>query len=77
MSITQTIEVPVNRRIVLDVPPQIPMGQVIITFTPKTTAYQIVTAQELQKNRQRGCVKGDYWMAEDFDAPLEDFKDYM
>jgi hypothetical protein len=26
-----------------------------------------------------GCAKGegDYWMADDFDAPLDDFKDYM
>jgi DNA-damage-inducible protein J len=25
----------------------------------------------------RGCMKGKIWMAEDFDAPLEDFKAYM
>jgi antitoxin component of RelBE/YafQ-DinJ toxin-antitoxin module len=25
----------------------------------------------------RGCMKGKMWMAKDFDAPLEDFKDYM
>jgi len=25
----------------------------------------------------RGCMKGKMWMADDFDAPLEDFKDYM
>ena len=24
-----------------------------------------------------GCMKGKIWMADDFNAPLEDFKDYM
>jgi hypothetical protein len=24
-----------------------------------------------------GCAKGRIWMAEDFDEPLEDFKEYM
>ncbi|MFY7912552.1 MAG: DUF2281 domain-containing protein [Emticicia sp.] len=24
-----------------------------------------------------GCMKGTFKMADDFDAPLEDFKDYM
>jgi hypothetical protein len=25
----------------------------------------------------RGCMKGKMWMADDFDAPLEDMKEYM
>jgi DNA-damage-inducible protein J len=25
----------------------------------------------------RGCMKGKIWMADDFDAPLDDFKEYM
>jgi hypothetical protein len=24
-----------------------------------------------------GCMKGKVWMADDFDAPLDDFKEYM
>lgn len=27
--------------------------------------------------RAGGSAKGKIWMADDFDAPLEDFKDYM
>ena len=27
--------------------------------------------------RRAGTAKGTFWMSEDFDAPLEDFKDYM
>jgi hypothetical protein len=25
----------------------------------------------------RGCMKGKMWIADDFDAPLEDMKEYM
>jgi DNA-damage-inducible protein J len=25
----------------------------------------------------RGCMKGKMWTADDFDAPLEDFREYM
>ena len=24
-----------------------------------------------------GCAKGQFWMSDDFDAPLEDFAEYM
>jgi len=26
---------------------------------------------------KRGCMKGKMWMADDFDEPPEDFKEYM
>ena len=34
MTITQTVDIPADRRITLEVPPQIPVGSVILTFTP-------------------------------------------
>lgn len=36
-------------------------------------------ASELQKKKRGGfgIWKGKVWMADDFDAPLEDMKDYM
>jgi hypothetical protein len=34
MSVTQTVEIPANRRITLEVPPEVPVGRVILTFTP-------------------------------------------
>jgi len=34
MTITQTVEIPANRRITLEVPREIPMGRTIIAFTP-------------------------------------------
>jgi len=69
MTITQTVEIPANRLITLEVPREIPSGQVILTFTPAKT--------EQKKVPVFGCAKGKYRMTEDFDAPLEDFKDYM
>ncbi|MFG3817552.1 type II toxin-antitoxin system VapB family antitoxin [Limnothrix redekei] len=29
------------------------------------------------KKRKAGLLKGKIWMADDFDAPLEDFKNYV
>ncbi|MFM7424534.1 MAG: DUF2281 domain-containing protein [Elainella sp.] len=39
-----------------------------------------IIVQELapqKKRRQSGSAKGQVWMAPDFDAPLEDFQEYM
>jgi hypothetical protein len=71
MTVTQTVDIPASHRLTIDVPPEIPAGPVILTFTPKAAD------QEQKKERGFGCLKGQIWMAEDFDAPLEDFKDYM
>jgi len=71
MSITQTVEIPDSHRLTIDVPREVPAGPVILTFTPKQTM------QERKKEREFGCAKGQFWMADDFDEPLEDFKDYM
>jgi len=34
-------------------------------------------ATSTKKRGGLGSMKGEVWMAEDFDAPLEEFKDYM
>jgi len=34
MTITQTVEIPADRRITLEVPREVPTGPVILTFTP-------------------------------------------
>ncbi|GHU28387.1 hypothetical protein FACS1894172_05430 [Spirochaetia bacterium] len=39
MTIEQTVEVPPNRRLTIDVPRDIPAGPVILTFTPKAAAH--------------------------------------
>jgi len=33
MSVTQTVEIPISRRLTIDVPREIPAGQAILTFT--------------------------------------------
>lgn len=38
--------------------------------------FPMMTGQ-VQKTPQPGSMKGKIWMTEDFDAPLEDFKEYM
>ena len=36
-----------------------------------------VSAEPVKKTPKPGCMKGKIWMAEDFDAPLDDFREYM
>ncbi len=38
---------------------------------------EIIEDKEPTQYRQAGSLKGKITMTEDFDAPLEDFKDYM
>ena len=34
MTITQTVEIPANRRLIIEVPREIPAGRTILSFTP-------------------------------------------
>lgn len=36
-----------------------------------------VSAEPVKKTPKAGGWEGKIWMAEDFDAPLEDFREYM
>ena len=74
MSITQTVEIPESRRLVIDVPGEVPTGPVILTFTPKSNPMSV---EKPIKERVFGCAKGQFKIADDFDAPMEEFKDYM
>jgi hypothetical protein len=47
MAIEQTIEVPLNRRLVIEVPPEVPAGKVILTFTPAGVRETLKSAQEI------------------------------
>ena len=69
MTMTQTVNIPADHRLVIDVPREVPEGRAVLAFTP-AEAKQI-------KERGFGCAKGQFRMADDFDAPLDDFKDYM
>jgi len=100
MVITQSVTIPADHRLMIDVPREVPVGPGILVFMPVTTnstmfecdAYNY--SDELRKirnsiknppystakpqgGRMFGRAKGLFQMADDFDAPIEDFKGYM
>jgi prevent-host-death family protein len=56
---------------------EVEAGQrIVITRHGKPVAE--IAAPQKKKRARRGCAKGPgFYMAPDFDAPLEDFKEYM
>ena len=51
MAITQTVEIPADRRITLEVPYEVPIGQVVLTFTPAQAAHSSSKHQEKSGER--------------------------
>jgi prevent-host-death family protein len=51
-------------------------GEVILTRDGQPVA-KIIPILPVRKPRQFGSARGLIRMAEDFDAPLDEFKDYM
>lgn len=49
--------------------------EVVITKSNRPIARLSAIASKRQ--RQFGSVKGKIWMSEDFDEPLDDFREYM
>ena len=75
-SITRLVQIGQDHRICVevDVPPDFPEGQ-----AEMTVALTPATSRE-RPNRTRdifGKGEGRSWMSDDFDAPLEDFAEYM
>ena len=55
-----------------------PGEEVVITDNQQPVAKLIATPRTPRKPRQPGTLRGTVlYMAPDFDAPLEDFKEYM
>jgi len=46
MTVTQTIDIPANHRLVIDVPSEVPAGRAVITFTPAADQRPDETADE-------------------------------
>ena len=61
MTITQIVEVPADRRLLLDLPPNLPVGKARVTVTPQFDEYVLAIAfdDEAQK-----------WFAQNDDIPL-------
>ncbi len=49
--------------------------EVVITKSDQPVAR--LSAVHGSRQRQFGSVKGKIWMSDDFDEPLEDFREYM
>ena len=47
MKIEQTVEIPSDRRLFVDVPPEVPVGKVILTFTPATANKDLESAEAI------------------------------
>jgi hypothetical protein len=43
MSITQTVEIPANHRLTIDVPPEVPAGRAEIRFFPASAAKERIS----------------------------------
>ena len=72
MFVSQVVDVPASRKLTIDVPPDVPVGRVVVMFEPEEESmYGPPTGTP-----KLGCAKGQFWMADDFDAPM-DFKEYM
>jgi prevent-host-death family protein len=51
--------------------------KIVITRHGKPVA-EISTPEPRRKTAKRGCAKSpNFYMADDFDAPLEEFREYM
>ena len=69
MTITQTVEVPDSHRLTIDVPREIPAGQVILTFTP-------VSSDQRSNDRKSANVGGE-GLDYEGECPLCAAKNYM
>jgi len=46
MTVTQIVDIPVNRRLTIDVPREVPTGRVILTFTKASAAAETLERSE-------------------------------
>ncbi len=51
--------------------------EVLITGPTDKPLAKIVPARAAAGPRQAGTARGKVWMSDDFDAPLDDFHEYM
>jgi prevent-host-death family protein len=52
-------------------------GEEVIITRDNQPVLKLIQVAPISKRRQRGTARGQIWMAPDFDAPLDDFKEYM
>jgi antitoxin (DNA-binding transcriptional repressor) of toxin-antitoxin stability system len=52
-------------------------GRDVIITCEDGAAFKLVPAPEAKSRPRFGSAKGEVWMSDDFDEPLDVFKDYM
>ena len=57
MTITQTVDIPDSHRLTIDVPPEVPAGPVILTFTPAAAPLPGRTARTVEEALQMAAEK--------------------
>ena len=72
-----TLEANSDGTLHLPVPPELRQGKLKVTAMLEPIESVVVAEQSNRGLKGFGCLKGKIWMAPDFDAPLEDFKEYM
>ncbi len=76
-TVTKDIVIPPDRKITLELPADCPAGQATITVIVEPPPACVKSGGKNGIAGLRGKGKGKVWMADDFDAPLEDFAEYM
>ena len=73
-TITAILEPHEDGSLHLPVPPELRGGKIRIEAVLERV--EDSSAAQAEATPRAGCLKG-FWMAPDFDEPLEDFKEYM
>jgi len=66
MYISRMVDVPANRKLTIDVPPDVPVGPIVLVFEPaEGSIYKPPSGTP-----KLGCLKGQIWMSDDFNVPM-------
>lgn len=52
-------------------------GEIVITDHEDHPVARLIPFRSYGSKRKAGNAKGKIWMADDFDAPIKDFQEYM
>ena len=52
-------------------------GEEVLITKDNISVVKLIPAHPVKQPRKPGNAKGMVWMSDDFDEPLEDFKEYM
>jgi hypothetical protein len=74
MTIEQTIEVPASRKLTLEIPPEIPMGKVILTLTPAQGANPDESLEQLTAELRDLCKDSTLTTERFFEMRREDLE---